>query len=252
MGRFDLFLSLGGVAFLIWLAILLVRSKLARKYPFFFAYITFSILATTIVISVSGSYQIFLVVYWITEAFHAVLALLALHEAFHDVFLQDFRDWWWFWMVFPATVLVLSVVFIGNALLHPPIQASPFAAVILSFATVVNCVKGGLFLMFLLLAWLLLGKSWPTYPYGVVTGFAVSALGSLVAYWARSVFGTKFNPLVKYGPPVAYILAVVVWIASCYLPPEPKNRWANFTDPERGVATVRQYIRALKWIAGKR
>lgn len=237
---------------LVGLAVLLVRRRLCRKYPFFWAYIAFSVLATTAGISVSGSFQLLFRVYWITEALHSVLALLALHEAFHDVFIQDFRDWWWFRMVFPATVLMLSVVFIGNALLHPPVQTSPLGVVIYSFGTVVNCVVGGLFLMFLVSAWLLLGESWLTYPYGVVTGFAVSALGSVVAFWARSIFGTKFDLLAKYGPAVAYIVAVVVWIASCYLPAEPKNRWANFTDPEGGVATVRQYMKALKWIAGKR
>jgi hypothetical protein len=105
--------------------------------------------------------------------------------------------------------------------------------------------------MFLALAWLLLGQSWPTYPYGVVLGFAVSAAGSLVAYRLFSVFGTKLNWLGKYGPPVSYILAVLIWIASCFLPQEPKDRWRNFDDPEKALATVRQYLMALKRIAGK-
>ena len=105
--------------------------------------------------------------------------------------------------------------------------------------------------MFLVLAWLLLGESLPIYPYGVVLGFAVSALGSVAAFWARSIFGTKFNALGKYGPPVSYILGVLIWIASCFLPPEPPGRWSNFDDPEKALATVRQYKKALKWIAEK-
>ena len=143
------------------------------------------------------------------------------------------------------------MVFIGNALLHPPAQAQPLVVFVLSFATVVNCVTGGLFLMFLALAWLLMGESWPTYPYGVVVGFAVLAAGSLAALWLRSIFGTEFNSLAKYGPPVSYILAVLIWIACCFLPPEPANRWACFHGPEKNLATVRQYMKALKRIAGK-
>ncbi|HEY2235893.1 MAG TPA: hypothetical protein VGK01_20645 [Candidatus Angelobacter sp.] len=230
---------------------LLVFRRFYEKYPFFLAYIFFSIIATVVGFSARNNYQTYFEIYWTTEALYALLALLALHEAFHAVFIQDFLHWKWFWMVFPGTVLVLSAVFIGNALLHPAIQAPRLIVVILSFGTVVNCVKGGLFLMFLGLAWLLLGKSWPTYPYGVVLGFAVSALGSVAAFWARSIFGTKFNVMGKYGPPVSYILGVLIWIASCFLPSEPRNRWAGFKDPENALATVRHYKKALKWMAEK-
>ncbi len=251
MGRLDIVLSLAGIALVVCLAVLLVLRRFYEKYPFFLAYVSFSIIATVVGFSARNNYQTYFEVYWTTEALYALLALLALHEAFRAVFIQDFRHWKWFWLVFPGTVLVLSAIFIGNALLHPPIQAPKIIVVILSFGTVVNCVKGGLFLMFLALAWLLLGESWLTYPYGVVLGFAVSALGSVVAFWARSIFGTKFNALGKYGPPVAYILGVLVWIASCFLPSEPRNRWAGFKDPENALATVRHYKKALKWIAEK-
>lgn len=251
MGILDAAQSILSVSLVAGLAVILLSRKLYRRYPFFFVYIICSILMTVARLSGSGNYQTYFEVYWATEALYALLALLALHEAFRAVFIQDFRQWKWFWLVFPGTVLVLSAIFVGNALLHPPIQAPKIIVVILSFGTVVNCVKGGLFLMFLVLAWLLLGESWPTYPYGVVLGFAVSAFGSVAAFWARSIFGTKFNALGKYGPPVAYILGVLVWIASCFLPSEPRNRWAGFKDPENALATVQHYKKALKWIAEK-
>ena len=244
-------LQIIGVLLLMVLAALLFKRKWYAKFPFFCIYIPFSIIATIVLISTAADYQLYFKIFWATEALYAVLSLLALYEAFHDVFIHDYRDWPWFWMVFPGAVIILSVIFIGNALLHPATQAPPIIVLILSFATVVNCVKGCLFLMFLVLAWLLLGESWPTYPYGVVLGFAVSAGGSLLAYWLRSIFGTKFNSVAKYGPPVSYIVAVLIWIACCFLPPEPADRWGNFNDPEKALATVRQYMKALKRIAGK-
>ncbi len=244
-------MSLIGNVLVIGLAVTLVRLKLYKKYPFFFGYVVFSILSTFAVVSVSNNYQIFFTVFWANEALDALFTLLALHEAFHAVFILDYRDVPWFWMVFPGAVVIFSLIFIGNALLHPPAQSSPIVALILIFATVVNCVKGGLFLIFLAMTSLLLGKSWPTYPYGVVFGFAVSSGGSLLFYWLRSIFGTEFNSLAKYGPPGSYILAVLIWIASCFLPPEPANRWTNFDGPEKNLARVRQYMKALRRITGR-
>jgi hypothetical protein len=248
LGTILSLLSVGLVATL--LSILLWR-RLAHKFPLFFIYVISSLFSSILRFSASGNYQLYFKIFWATEALYALLALLALYEAFRQVFILDYETWPWFWAVFPGTVLILCVIFVGHALLNQPAGAPRIIAVILSFETVVNFVKGGLFLMFFVLAWLLLGENWPTYPYGVVLGFAVSSAGSLLAYWLFSVFGTKLNWLGKYGPPVSYILAVLIWIASCFFPPEPKDRWRNFEDPEKALATVRQYLLALKRIAGK-
>ena len=115
--------------------------------------------------------------------------MLALHEAFRDVFVA-FYERWWFWLVLPGIVAVLSAVFIGAVLLHAPAQASQIIAVIISFGKVVNYVRAGVFAAFFLLVWLLMGKGWRNQPFGIVLGFAVSAVGSAAAYQARSVFGT--------------------------------------------------------------
>jgi uncharacterized integral membrane protein len=248
----DLFLPAVGAGLVIALAILLVRKGLYRKYPWFFTYVIFSIIASAATFASSGDYQSFFKVYWTTEALHAILALLALYEAFRDVFSIDYEDWPWFRLVFPAAVVILSAIFVGAALIHASVEAPRIIAVILSFGTVVNCIKGGLFVLFAILAFLLLGETWPTYPFGVVAGFAVSAFGSAAAFWARSVFGTRFNSLAKYGPPVAYIFAVSIWIASCFLPREPENRWSGFRNPEAALATVKQYVQVLKRMVGRR
>jgi hypothetical protein len=252
MGHLDILVMVFGLALIFTLTALLVLRNLVARYPWFFAYVVFSSLATIALLATNNHYQVFFRIFWATEAIYAVLALLALHEAFRDVFRTDYEDWPWFRLVFPAAVAVLAMFFIGNAVLHPPVQASRLVSVIISAEKVVSCVNGGLFLLSFFLALLLLGRSWPTFPYGVSLGFAVSALGTATAFWALSIFGTKFILLAKYGPPVAYIVGVVIWIASCFLPPEPERRWAGFSDPEQGLATVRQYLRALRWISGRR
>src|SRR5579864_797705 len=159
MGKVDTILNVTVVVLVLCLAVILVRRTLARKFPFFFLYLLAAILIELARLFFIGDYPSYFKIFWSTEALYVLLALLALNEAFRAVFIQDFRRWKWFWMVFPGTVLILCAVFVGNALLHPPIQAPRIIVVILSFGTVVNCVKGGLFLMFLALAWLLLGES---------------------------------------------------------------------------------------------
>src|SRR5258707_1614289 len=193
MEKADVILSTAGVALATVLTALLIHGELHKKYPLFFGYVIFSILATIVILSVSGNYQTVFKIFWGTEALYVPLSLLALYEAFHDVFILDYEAWPWFWMVFPGAVLGLLVIFVGYALLHPPAGVPRIVAIILSSETVVNCVVGGVFTMFLILAWLLLGESWPTYPYGVVLGFAVYSTGSRLAYWLFSVFRTNVN-----------------------------------------------------------
>lgn len=251
MGKIDILMNVAVIGLMVGLAIVLLRRKLAQKFPFFFIYASCTVSIELVRLLFITNYVALFKIYWVTEALYAFLSLLALYEAFHDVFILDYETWTWFWTLFPGAVVILSMIFIGDALLHPPSHATKIVAVILSFETVVNCVKGGLFLMFLILAWFLLGHSWPTYPYGVVLGFAVATAGSLLAYWLFSIFGTKVGWLGKYGPPMSYILAVLVWIAGCFLPPEPKDRWRNFDDPGKALATARQYLLDLKRIAEK-
>jgi hypothetical protein len=250
MGRSDILLSLLGLALAAWLAAILFRRKLYRNYPFFFGYVVFSILATIGLLSVGGNYKLFFEVYWTTETLSAVLALLALHEAFRDVFRVDYHDWPWFKLVFPVAVGILAVFFIGDAALHPPAQAPPIVVIVLSLGKVVNFIMGGLFCLFFLLA-LLLAPRWQRYPFGIVLGFAVSAAGGAAIFAARSVFGTKVNLVAKYGLSVAYILGVLVWIGTCFQRPDPELQ-----PPRTGILealrTADEYSRFFKWITGRR
>jgi hypothetical protein len=248
-------LQLVGLTLLLLLVAILYYRKAYERFPLFCAYLIFIIIATLIQIVVAADYLRYFRVFWTVEALDEIFVLFALYEAFRTVFFTDFKTWPWFKLIFPGTVVLLSVLLIGNALLHHPAasESEAITTIIISFENVVNCVLAGLFLMFLALAWLLLGQSWPTYPYGVVFGFAISTAGTLLAFWLRSIFGTKLNWLGRYGPPVSYIVAVLVWIASCYLPREPEDRWRNLqgNDPEEAIATVRQYMKALRRITGK-
>jgi hypothetical protein len=251
MGALDLSLSLIGPSLALLLAATLLRRKLHREFPFFFTYVCFAILAAVARLSVSGDYQVYFKVFWATAALYNILAIFALYEVFHQVFLPFYTLWQWFWLVFPGAVGIAAFIQIGRAIVNPPIQAAPLIAVILSFARVINWVEAILFGLFFALV-LLLGVRWRSYPFGIVEGFGLSALGALIAYGLRSEFGTKYNTLVKYAPPVAYVVGVLVWLDTFLRQPDPEvvHAWRDKITPEQLLAEAREYIGILKRFFG--
>lgn len=251
MAWIDVLMPLFALALGIWLAAILLRRRDHTQFPFFFAYVTSCIVITIIRLSVMRDYTAYFYVFWTTEPIYAVLILLALHEAFRQVFIA-FYKFSWFWFVFPGVIATITGFVVVNAVRHPPVQAPLFIAVILSFSKSINYVEAGLFGVFFLLVWLL-GLRWHNYAFGIVMGFAAFALGAGYSFAARSAFGTKFNTLAKYGPPVAYILAVVIWLVVFLSPSQeeiPQQR-TNTIQPEQLLREVRQYTQVLKGLFGR-
>jgi hypothetical protein len=172
-----------------------------------------------------------------------------LHEVFHTVFNEFYEIWPWFWLVFPAAVGLFAWLKISDGIHHPPAQAPPIVALVLSAASTVNWIQMALFGLMCALVWLV--GNWEYYPVGIVNGFAVLALGSWAAYASVSGFGTKFNVIGKYGPPLAYFIAVLVWLRTFLRPPRPDKweAWSKTITPQQISAEVKEYLKILK---GKR
>lgn len=243
----DIVLALIGPIITAWVGALVVRRKLHDEFSFFFGYLAVSILISLARLSVIANYATYFKVFWATEILNAVMVLLALYEVFHEVFLPFSELWWWFRLVFPGTVGIVVIVFVRRAILHPPVQATPLISAILSFSRVTNWVEAVLFGLFFALA-VLLGVKHRSYPFGIVEGFGISALGALVAYGLRSEFGTKFNMFAKYAPPVAYGIGLLVWLDTFRRPPDPEvtHEWRERMTPEQLLALAREYVRILK------
>ncbi|HEV3316976.1 MAG TPA: hypothetical protein VG488_08415 [Candidatus Angelobacter sp.] len=244
MSKIDIFLNLTGTLLAIALASILIWRKLYKEFPFFFAYISSSILIAIARISADGNYLTFFKVVWATEAMYVLLALLALHEVFRWVFLAFFKKSW-FWLFFPSTFAAISTLAAVYHFRALPAQANQVINLILSFGMAVNWVQAGLFVLFFALVWFH-GIRWRDYPFGIVVGFAVIAIGSLGARWARSEFGTKFNFLASYAPAVAYIFAVVLWLITFIRPPELEPEWRLNMTPEQMLHEVQQYTKIIE------
>jgi hypothetical protein len=250
MPKADILLGLVALILAASLAIILVRRKANRAFPFFFLYVISSIGFPILRLCVSGDYKLFFWIYWGTEAIYVLLALLALHEVFRKVFAAFFEKRW-FWLFFPLVVIAISVFAVIYRLGSPPAQANEVISLIISLGMAVNLVQALLFVLFFALVWFN-GIGWREYPFGIVMGFAAIAIVIFTVEWARSVFGTKLNVVWSYAHSVAYILAVILWLNTFLRPPEPEPQWRLKITPEQLLDEMRQYSKILGKLRGRR
>lgn len=238
------FLNLVAPVLELALAVILVRRKLHREYPFFFIYLASSIcIAILRVFAANASYRYYFLVYWRSEAVYALLGLLVLYEVFRWFFSAFYRHWRWFWMMFPAVIVVVLAASIWYAIDYPPVQANRVISFVLVFGIALNFVRIGLFFLFFALVRIFKLRPWE-YAFAIVVGFAMAAFGALTAYLLRSEFGTKFNPVVQYAPPVAYTLAVVLWLI-VFSGPEREYELGPGITRERLLEEIRRYNQYL-------
>ena len=188
--------------------------------------------------------------FWAFEILYTILALLALHEAFSRVFRAFFQVYRWFWLLFPVAATLVGAIAVAYTVRHPPAQADRVISFILSCEIAINVIQAGIFLLFLGVQWLFNVRR-RNYPWGIVEGFAVVALAGM-AFALRSEFGTRFALLVKYGPPVAYILAEILWLDTFLRPPDAEPQWTQAITPAQAWEEIQQTTRVLKSILAGR
>lgn len=240
-----------GVGLLLQICLLLViwRRRYLRAFPFFSIYILSAVSIEVIKITVIHSYSAYFKVFWSGEALYAILTLLALHEAFRRLFEPFLGTYRWFRYAFPLAMIVFAGIPVLYALARPPQEAAPVTSLILSFELGVNILQCGLFVVFLAIKQIL-NISGRTRSWGIVEGFATTALAGLM-YAARSEFGTRFDFLVKYGPPVAYIVALLLWLDT-FLRVERDSTWSLPITPAELAAEITAYTRSLRRLLERR
>jgi hypothetical protein len=223
---------------------LLWRQRTYWQFPFFFAYTGYSVCATVVLLATSSHFGAYLFAYWANEALLAVLAVLALHEAFRRVFFGFYARFRWFRLLFPAVVALALLIVLWAALHGPTARSSALRSAVLLFGIAVNFIQALLFCLFIGIA-RTFRLRWRFAPLGILLGFTISAVGSLVDYWGVSVFGTKVENFLKYVPPVAYILAVVIWLDT-FLRPEPGPGVVSAATIRQIAEEIRQDTIAIK------
>lgn len=238
-----------GVTFLqLCLLAILAVQRFYRNFPAFTVYIGFSIASTFAGLAARNSPAQYRHIYWTSEAFYVLLAFLVLLEVFKSVF-RNFYRLRWFRLIFPSVGVLMICIAIARSLANPPAQVNRAYAVLIFLELAVRFLQIGLFFLFFALV-RFFHMHWRRHEFGIVLGFAISAAGNLAAFLLRSEFGTKMNYFVRMTPPIAYTLAVVVWMLIFLIPPSDNRllSQAPGLTPEEMLAEVRQYRSSVKKI----
>jgi hypothetical protein len=194
-----------------WIIVLVVKKNLHRRFPLFLLYTVVQIGTFLARAALLGSKSYF-ALYWWTAAIQAVLSLLALHESFRAIF-GPFYRLPWFRLLWPATVSLIWAYAAWRAWVHPPLRFTRAGAMLVSVAIVASYTIVGLVLLFFLLVRIVRAR-WHPYEFNIVYGLGITALGLMIAALVRSEFGKKFAWMTEWGTPLAYLIAVLVWLSA--------------------------------------
>jgi hypothetical protein len=247
----ELVLTVVGTGLEAVLCLLLIVRRFYQEFPIFFAGASFSVVATIILLGVSNNTHYYALVFWPSDALGVFLAFLALNEALRSVF-RNFLGMRWFRWLFPGIGIVMISAAVLRITLLPRPAFSLFTTTIIGLEIAVGLLQFGIFSLFIILV-RLFHLRWRQHGAGIIFGYGVSAAGSLVAFLLRSEFGTKFDPVVRIAPPIAYIIGVAVWLVT-FLKAEPAasgERWTAALTPEQMIAELRRHTKTVKGILGR-
>jgi hypothetical protein len=191
------------------LAAVMLRRKLHRTFPIFFAYVVFQIVAFALTFPLRAErfYEVFFYSYWATTAVSVVLGFKVIHEVFMDVFrpyhtLRDLGSVLFKWaglvMLMVAAVMAASVRGGGD---------DPLVSGILTLQRSVRVVQCGL-VLFLLVFSRYLGINWRQKSFGIALGFGTIATVEL----SIVVLGVDRQTLSSFVNMVAFNITILTWL----------------------------------------
>src|SRR5580698_9212346 len=168
------------------LALVLLRRKLHKQFPVFFAFLLVQVANFAVIFPLysTGNYTLYFAPFWLGEAINAVLGFKVIHEVFLDVFrpyhtLKDLGTLLFKWAGV-VMLLVSVVVAFSNSY-----DQSPLVHAITTLHRSVRIVQVGL-ILFLLLFSRFLGVSKRQISFGIALGFGLFAGVDLMMYALNS------------------------------------------------------------------
>ena len=248
-------MTLGSLAFLsaapaLQFALVLLfwrRRFFLHKFPAFFRYIGFSVVACVLQIAILRRGSIYFWVYWVDQIIYAVLAMLAVREVFQMVWDMKQGVRRFFVWILMAIFCVVAVSWgLHRATLQDPVTAfDPACRAFRASVHMLEVILCGLAI--------LLVRKFTRYHLGIMMGFGVSATAQFLAFVGQFFnFGPMFKEAVIYAPLSAYIAASGTWLFTFLSKPKlnaqlnPVDVLAWLNEQERIAKEISAGL-GLKW-----
>jgi len=206
------------------LSVLMLKRRLYREYPLFFAYTLSHVVRFVVLFSVyhQGSKQAYSETYLAAEVLDAALAFAAIYEVSSNVFraYEGIRKL--AGVVFRWALIVLVFLAVLAAAGSMGSDTQRVRAGLFAFDQGVHIVRGGL-LFLLILFCLYLRLRWDHFVFGIAFGFALNSSVQLVAFATRAHLGPVGSVALSLISVAAYNCAVLVWLYYL-LSPAPAER----------------------------
>lgn len=254
MKTLDICLHIGPPIVLLSLIFILLRRQLHRDFRIFFLYMFYVPVATALQMAVMHRPAAYFWLYWSTEAGYGILALLVLREIFHRVFAVVYANYRWFRFLLPAIVIFSLGLSLWEVLQHPFGREDLPGVVnaIYWFDLGAHLVEGGVLLLLLALT-AVLPIAWRRYEFGILAGFGLNASLTIIAYVLRFDLGRSCEVFFRYGPPIAYLFATLVWLRVFFRPPRSNcHPQMGLEEVERAILQFWTGLRQIKRAFGFR
>jgi|SRR5579884_782478 len=213
----------------------MIKRKLYRNFPYFFAYIVAQLLifAALFPAYLMDASTFYFFAYWATTAMSVALGFKVIHEIFLDIFrpyytLKDLGSVLFKW----AGLVMLLVAGVMSASSRVgPNDPDPLIQAILTLQRSVRVVQCGL-VFFLLVFSKYLGISWKQRSFGIALGFGGFATIELCVI-ALCSGGYISQMTLNLANMWAYNLAIVSWIAYCFMNSPARERSETLLKSQR-------------------
>jgi hypothetical protein len=192
----------------------LLRRKLHREYPIFFAYTVSHLLRAAVLFWVhyQSSQEAYRFTFLGAEALDAVLVFGVIYELYGHLFrsyggVQKLAD-----MVFRGVAVLLLAFAILPTLTAPATDSSQVLAGLFTLDRSVNVVNGGLLLLLFLFS-SYLALRWKHFAFGIAAGFALDSSVELAMFALRVHLGPLGKPTLSLISSAAYNCSVLIWTA---------------------------------------
>jgi hypothetical protein len=190
MAHFQLFIEYAPLALLLALLAVLTARRAYRRFPFFFSYALFAVLADLGRFYTRHHDDLYFNVYWATEIGYSLLGILVLYEIYRTVF-RNLTDIRWVRRTFPVTISIAAILVAARSYLFPSQMPNFLMTCIVTAELAVRLLQVSIFVLLVFLVYFF-GLRWRHHAFGIALGFGLYATVALISTSKFYDFGTDF------------------------------------------------------------